>query len=67
MPRIDATTIKARVTIRFIRLPRLNEMTPHSAAGARCSTVFLALETARYPTKSPVVPQAAKDTTFGCD
>jgi hypothetical protein len=53
MPKTAATTIKARVTKRFIRPPRLNEMTPHSAAGARCSTVFLALETARYPTEEP--------------
>ena len=34
MPRIAAATIKARVTKRFIRPPRPDEMTPHSSAGA---------------------------------
>jgi hypothetical protein len=32
-PRIAATTIKARVTKRFIRPPKPNERTPNSSAG----------------------------------
>ena len=39
-------------------------MTPNSSAGAQRSTVFPVLETARYPTKSLVTREAAKDTTI---
>ena len=66
MPKIAATTIKARVTKRFIRPPRLN-VTPRSSAGARCSTVFPVFETARYPTKSLVTRKPRKTRGSGCD